>query len=86
MMNSSFVIEQARALVNSIPEFGDLNGQARVTSLYRKVFQRDPKNSELEIGLEFIKDASPKSGEKNLGPWQRYAQLLMFTNEFEFID
>ncbi len=86
MMNSSFVIEQARALVSSLPESASLDRQAKISALYRKVLQRDPEEAELKIGLDFIKSATPKSDEKNLGPWQRYAQLLLFTNEFEFID
>ena len=86
MMNSSFVIGQAKQLVSSIAEFENLESAVRIEKLYRKILQRDPDQSELEIGLEFIADAAPTSGENQLGPWQRYAQLLMFTNEFEFVD
>lgn len=84
MMNSRFVMEQARHLVKSIPE--NQSAQARIAGLYQTVLQRNPTESELSIGLEFIRSSSPKLGDKNLGRWQRYAQLLLFTNEFEFID
>lgn len=86
MMNSIFVTQQARHLVNTIPDFGESPMKDKLTFLYRTLYQRDPAAKELEIGINFIRASSPKTDEKNLGPWQRYAQLLLCTNEFEFID
>ncbi len=86
MMNSLFVTQQARHLVDAIPDFSNTGVPAKLTWLYHAIYQRDPTSEELEIGRQFIDSSSPRTGEKNLGIWQRYAQLLLCTNEFEFID
>ena len=86
MMNSFFVTEQARHLVNKIPDRNKTSNSERIKALYHAIFQRDPADKELEIGINFVRSSSEKTDEKNLGPWQRYAQLLLCTNEFEFID
>lgn len=86
MLNSFFVTQQARHLIDSIPDFNQTPVKDNLTWLYRTLYQRDPAAEELEIGMNFIGSSIPKTDEKNLGVWQRYAQLLLCTNEFEFID
>lgn len=86
MMNSFFMTHQARHLVNTMEGMGELDLPDKVTSLYRTVYQREPTAGEIEIARNFFRTAEPKSGDKNLGPWQRYAQMLLCANEFEFID
>ncbi len=55
LMNSPFVVEQARILVRR-PELANLTtGEQKVRQLYRILFQRDPDRAELKTGLEFIK-------------------------------
>jgi len=105
MMNSRFMIDQARQLVMSTPGFREGNRSERIVSLYRAVLQRDPSEKEIEIGNLFIENAYAEVANKitataevsptenpeetapvQLTPWQRLAQLLLCTNEFEFID
>ena len=76
-MNSPFVIEQARALAAGPNITGQQDPKLRLRALYRRVYGRDPSEKESSRGLRFIAHKSE---------WDRYAQALMMTNEFMFLD
>jgi len=94
MMNSPFVVEQARAVagrVNSATE----STEDRVRHLYRIVFSREPLADELAMGLKFVSadvtggEGAGKSSKDKAAPltaWEEYAQILLETNEFVFVD
>ncbi len=93
MMNSPFVVEQAKALV-ARPEVAlESDPAARIAALYQIVFQRFPTSRQLELGTRFIKKSSKSIEAENydgttetLSGWQRFAQALLLSNEFVFID
>ncbi|HXJ43160.1 MAG TPA: PSD1 and planctomycete cytochrome C domain-containing protein [Bryobacteraceae bacterium] len=74
-MNNEWVISQAKAVA------GRLTGpdEAKVTQIYRLLFQRAPEKKETELALQFLRSAGDKA-------WQEYAQVLMTSNEFQFLD
>ncbi|MEX2140138.1 MAG: PSD1 and planctomycete cytochrome C domain-containing protein [Pirellulales bacterium] len=81
LMNSPFVIEQAAALVKrpeieSAAEPGD-----RIQRIYALLFGREATTDELALGEQFV-----TAGDGAESNWQRYAQALMVSNEFLFID
>ena len=82
-MNSSFVVAQARALARTAD---GSPGPARITSLYSKVYQRLPEDRERGDGLAFIEALDGTGSRQNFGPWEQYAQVLLLTNEFFFVD
>jgi mono/diheme cytochrome c family protein len=84
-LNSPFVLEQARALAARPQVAGQAQPEARVEALYRLLFARKPGRDELAAGLDFIRreEAAPAS---KFGPWEQYAQVLLLTNEFMFLD
>jgi hypothetical protein len=86
-LNSPFVLEQAVKLVNR-PGFRRLEERERVRDLYQRLYQRDPSAKELELGLRFLRaaPASSDSKEQALTPWERYAQVLLMSNELMFVD
>lgn len=54
MMNSPFVLEQARAVVNK-PEFKEPQAyEAQIHDLYKQVLARKAENSEVDAGLSFV--------------------------------
>ncbi len=57
MMNSPFVVEQARALASQPGIQEQVNAEAKVASLYRTVFQRDPAPEELSLAANFLATA-----------------------------
>jgi hypothetical protein len=92
-MNAPFVADRAHALVQRPEITGTRDGSERIRNLYRIVYQRDPTERQLAAGLSFIHDAesapdeSPSTkGAPSLDPWTTYAQVLLMSNEFLFVD
>jgi mono/diheme cytochrome c family protein len=71
-MNSRFVNEQAKALANRFS--GD--DRSRIRQVYRSLFGRAPDETEQRLALEFVSS----------GGWTEYAQALLSSNEFLFVD
>ena len=80
-MNSPFMIDRAKALVARLHSLSDSN-EDRIKHAYQLLYARDPEPAELEIGLSFVSAASDGSG---LSSWDRYAQVLLSSNEFMFV-
>ena len=90
LLNSPFMMEQARHLAGSSIVNVDSAPQARIEALYRNVFQREPTAGELADGLDFIRfsdQSSPdETGESSLDGWELYSQALLLSNELIFVD
>jgi hypothetical protein len=78
MMNSPFVIEQAKAVTQHIANVTDTT--PRLIELYHRVYQRDPSAAELDMGRRYLGDKPDPDA------WARYAQALLLSNEFVFVD
>lgn len=87
LLNSPFVIECAAQVVAS-PRFMSAEGTAaRIETLYQTVLSRAPTGREQEIGEEFLAQSSEvETGNDKSDIWQQYAQLLMVSNAFMFVD
>jgi hypothetical protein len=85
-MNSPFVIEQARSLAHRREVAGKLSPVDRIESLYQTVFARRPEEAETELAEHFVEEASTHKDESTLDPWEQYAQVLLLSNEFLFVD
>jgi mono/diheme cytochrome c family protein len=97
MMNSPFVVEQAKAVVARPEVSSASDDSARIQALYRAILGRSPSASEVSLGLQFVQseggarvaslnasDGKSKGG--SLSAWDRYAQVLLMSNEFSFVD
>ncbi|HWF19910.1 MAG TPA: PSD1 and planctomycete cytochrome C domain-containing protein [Verrucomicrobiae bacterium] len=59
MMNSPLVVEQARNLVNR-PDFKSTTGaKERIKLLYDVIYQREPTDVEIQLGLNFLTETPP---------------------------
>ena len=86
LMNSPFVIEQARALAAQ-PQFKQSPPSAdQVQELYGRIFARRADSAEVEAALQFLAKPAESSGPAPLSAWEKYAQVLLETNEFAFVD
>ena len=62
-----------------------------VHALYRLILGRNANDRELVLADEFLTafaaqaSTSPQVGE-SLGPWEAYAQALLLSNQFVFVD
>jgi hypothetical protein len=77
-LNSEFIMRQAAALSARVAKEGGPDDAARIRRAYRLLYDRDPEPSELQLGLEFL-----KSGDT---AWPKYAQVLLSSNEFYFVN
>ena len=92
MINSPFVVEQARALV-ARPDFAADKGVSewQVQQLYERALSRRAEPAEVESALHFLATEAARTPEpvpqpSGLSPWEKYAQVLLSTNEFVFVD
>ena len=89
MMNSPFVVNQAKALAARPEVAQQPEPSKRVETMYRLLFGRGPTPDELWAAAEFIRgeEAHQSPGTPSpLSPWERYAQVLLQSNEFVFVD
>jgi hypothetical protein len=57
--------------------------------LYRICFGRPADKDEVALGLKFLtaeKAAQPQTPSGHLNAWEKYAQVLLLSNEFAFVD
>ncbi len=102
IMNSPFVIERAKQMATLPAVVAASGVAQRIDALYQAVLARSPSEAETEIGRQFIEAVDTEgSGEKenngkdnegekiNTEPpnaWQQYAQVLLMSNAFLFVD
>ncbi len=84
MMNSPFVIEQARNLAQGCgtPPAGD--PRAAIQRLYHQLFQRVASDDEVRLGEAFL--AAQTIPAASLSPLEKLAQVLLLSNELMFLD
>ncbi len=77
-LNSPLLRQQAVALVKRLHAEGLTDDAARIGRAYRLLFARAPSAGQLRLGLEFLREGA--------GAWEAYAQALLASNEFFFVD
>jgi len=87
LMNSPFVVEQAKAFVNRADVMALAKDEARIDRLHRLAYGRPADSEEIAFGMKFLKavTATPDKGGK-LSAWEQYGQVLLLANAFAFVD
>lgn len=91
-LNSPFVMEQACKIANRSSSQRLDDATERILDLYRRVYQRNPSAEEVQRALRFLvaTPAATGSGESSqkqpLTPLERFAQILLMSNELMFVD
>jgi hypothetical protein len=85
LLNSPFVLEQARHLLRRPEMTLQASSEDRVRNLYRLVYGRLPDRDEVSLAARFLAGAEAAVS-TGLTPWERYAQALLLANEFVFVD
>jgi mono/diheme cytochrome c family protein len=96
MMNSPFIVEQAKALSRRTEFDAAKDDKDRIKVAYRLILERAPLPEEITFGLRYLQqtqqqtalvsyESKPQSGQ-GLTTWERYLQALLMTNEFSFVD
>jgi hypothetical protein len=84
LMNHPWVMEQARGLVRRPEITAESDPAQRIALLHRLVYCRPATGEEIAVGRGFI-TAAPGGLDAEV-PWGLYAQALLLTNEFLFVD
>ncbi|MGE3822548.1 MAG: DUF1553 domain-containing protein, partial [Isosphaeraceae bacterium] len=94
LMNSPFVIGRAKAVAARLEAEGSGDAE-RLAALYRLVLNRPPDDRETTLGLAFVtrwrESVTSRAKEAGattpaLSSWEAYAQALLLTNDFQFVD
>jgi hypothetical protein len=79
-LNGPLLRQEAAALVKRLEREAPESGESRVKRAYALLFNRAPSDKELRLALRYL-------GEKpTTDSWNRYAHVLLGSNEFLFID
>jgi hypothetical protein len=81
LMNHPFVIDAACGLLARPEIVAESDTDSKVQRLYRLIYGRPASHEDLLLTREFV--AGPGASP---GRWQSFAQALLMTNEFVFID
>ncbi|MES2791782.1 MAG: PSD1 and planctomycete cytochrome C domain-containing protein [Planctomycetota bacterium] len=85
MMNHPFALESAQYLSTRKEVTGAADLAARVARLYELVLSRGPSEGEQKFAAEFF--AGPDQQiQETPEKWSMFAQALLMTNEFSFVD
>lgn len=89
-MNSPFVQAQSRALARSPGVAGCRDSAGRIQAIHRAILAREAGKEELLLASVFVKQFDAEANSS--GPadvadaWESYAQALLGTNDFLFVD
>ena len=83
VLNGDFVVDQAKAFAQRVQSAGATD-KDRITAAFALAFGRAPAGEETQLALEFLGEAADKDAK--LTRWEQYAQALLGTNEFLFVD
>ncbi len=90
LMNSPFVVEQAQHFVQRADVAAQTKDKAKINRMYQLAYGRAAEAEEIALGLRFVTEASKSVEGKKAGlplsAWQQYAQVLLLSNEFAFVD
>ena len=84
VLNSPFMVEQAKAFAARLHEENPDSDKARIQRAFMLAYGRPPVEVEVAIGLAYLQ--SEKDPENKLSPWESYAQVLLGSNEFMYLD
>jgi hypothetical protein len=90
LMNSPFVIEQGRNFLKRPDVVGQTKDEEKIKRMYQLAYGRAADAVEIALGLRFLaetqKNNESRKGELSLSAWEQYAQVLLLSNEFAFVD
>jgi mono/diheme cytochrome c family protein len=90
LMNSPFVIEQARHFLQRADVTAQSQDDAKIKRMYQIAYGRPAESDEIALGLRFLAEAQKSNETKReanpLSAWEQYAQVLLLSNEFGFVD
>jgi cytochrome c553 len=85
VLNSEFMIKQAKAFADRLQKSAP-DDAARVKLAYLLAFARPASDDEIRLGQAFLAGRDASGATAKLTRWERYAQALLASNEFLYVD
>ena len=85
VLNSPFLERQSSALAARVSSDDPAAVNDQIRSVYLLLFSRPPNESELRLGVAFLSAGNPEQAPPP-ELWREYAQVLLGSNEFLFVD
>ncbi|MFO0875993.1 MAG: DUF1553 domain-containing protein [Gemmataceae bacterium] len=86
VLNSPFILQRARELATRLRETKS-DDAGRIDLAYRLCYGRPPLEAEADLGRAYLAGADTvPTGKNQLSRLERYAQVLLGSNEFLYID
>ncbi|AGA27139.1 DUF1553 domain-containing protein [Singulisphaera acidiphila] len=89
VLNSDFMERQAKALAARLQAASNSSLAERIMQAFLVLYARPASEREVQWALEFLGEGEPTpqgQGGGALSKWEEYAQVLLGTNEFTFVD
>jgi cytochrome c553 len=83
VLNSEFMTRSAKALAARLTAEPEEDDAARIRRAFPLVYGRPVTDRELQLGLAFLAEGT---GASALTRWEQYAQVLLSTSEFLYVD
>lgn len=86
-LNHPMVLARAREIERRVEREAGGVLVSKLRGVYRQVFQREPRDEELDFALSFLNGAvETSSGPSGAGRWEQMVQMLLVSNEFLFLE
>lgn len=87
VLNAPLVVEAARRLAaRTARDGGEPDDDLRITAIWRDALARSPTDAEHTLARAWLADARSQPHVEGCGAWERLAQAVLATAEFQFID
>ena len=84
-LNSDLVMSQAELLARRITTRGPGDDTSGIQKAYRLLFGRAAKDTEVKLGLDFLREAR-RSSPEGVSAWHQYAQVLLSSSSFYYVE
>ena len=84
VLNSPFMVAQAKAFSARLHREAPDGDETRIRRAFALAYGRGPTDIELQLGLDYV--AGEPDPNNKLTLWESYAQVLLGSNEFIYLD
>ncbi len=85
VLNSEFTIQTAKAFAKRL-EKAAASEEGRIDLAFRLAYGRDPSAVEKRASAEFLREAGTPRPTDRLNAWEQFAQAILASNEFLWVD
>jgi cytochrome c553 len=86
VLNSEFMVRRAKELATRLAKEKPEDEAGRVQRAYSLLYGRPATEQEVQWGLEFVHTPDDPMAKSQLNRWEQYAQVLLASNEFAYVD